>query len=217
MTPDQADPSSDPAQLLAAGLRAIEVDVSASQQTQLLRYHTLLIKWNKTYNLTGIRAPHAMIPHLLLDALLGLPLLDRGPVIDVGSGAGLPGLPLAITRPDIHFILLDSNGKKTRFINQVVTELQLPNVDVVQSRVQAYRPAVKAQWVISRAFSDLATFTGVSQHLLAAEGRWLAWKSDPQTELAALSGCAVLREQRPVQVPGITAPRCLLVLAPPQR
>jgi len=199
---------------LAQGLAAINCPLAASVQQTLLAYHALLVKWNQAYNLTGIRDPQAMIPQLLLDALVAVPLLDRGPIIDVGSGAGLPGLPLAIARPDLAFTLIDSNGKKTRFIKQVVTMLQLPNVDVVQSRIEAYTPAVKARWVISRAFSELAKFVEVTKHLLAADGQWLAWKGDPTAELPAVSHSTEVRQRIPVHLPGIDAARCLLVLAP---
>lgn len=199
---------------LAAGLTAIGCRLAPTVQQQLLEFHALLVKWNQAYNLTGIRDPQAMIPQLLLDALVALPLLDRGPIIDVGSGAGLPGLPLAIARPDLGFTLIDSNGKKTRFIKQVVTMLQLPNVDVIQSRVENYTPAVPAHWVISRAFSELAKLVELTQHLLAADGQWLAWKGDPATELPAVSGSTELRQRLPVHLPGIDAARCLVVLAP---
>ncbi len=202
------------APLLSTGLTAIGCELAPAIQQRLLEFHALLIKWNQAYNLTGIRDPEAMIPQLILDALVALPLIDHGPVIDVGSGAGLPGLPLAIARPDIAFTLIDSNGKKTRFIKQVVTMLQLPNVDVIQSRVEAYTPAVKAHWIISRAFSELAQFVKVTRHLLADDGQWLAWKGDPTAELPAVSSNTVLRQHLPVHLPGISAARCLLVLAP---
>ena len=199
---------------LRSGLAAIHCDLTTDAQQKLLTYHTLLMEWNQAYNLTGIRDPKVMIPQLILDALVGLPLLQSGPIIDVGSGAGLPGLPLAISRPDLDFTLIDSNGKKTRFIKHVVTMLQLPNVDVVQSRVEAYTPVDKAHWVISRAFSELAKFVDTTRHLLAEDGQWLAWKGDPTAELPAVSATTELRQQIPVHLPGISAARCLLVLAP---
>lgn len=202
------------AQSLSTGLAAIGCELAPAIQQQLLEFHALLVKWNQAYNLTGIRDPGAMISQLILDALVALPLIDRGPVIDVGTGAGLPGLPLAIARPDIAFTLIDSNGKKTRFINQVVTMLQLPNVDVIQSRVEAYTPVVKAHWVISRAFSELAKFIDMTSHLLATDGQWLAWKGEPTAELAAVSHNTELRQRIPVDLPGIDAARCLVVLAP---
>lgn len=202
------------ATVLTQGLTAINCPLPAPVQQQLLAYHGLLIKWNKAYNLTGIREPQAMLTQLLLDSLVALPILDHGPVIDVGSGGGVPGLPLAIARPDLAFTLVDSNGKKTRFINHVVTTLQLPNVDVVQSRIESYTPSVPARWVISRAFSELAEFIALTRHLLATDGQWLAWKANPQDELTAVMQHAELRQTIPVHLPGVNSARCLLVLAP---
>ena len=210
----QSRVSSDYATTLSHGLAAIQCQLSEATQQHLMRYHALLVEWNQAYNLTGIREPQAMISQLILDALVALPLIQSGPIIDVGSGAGLPGLPLAISRPDLAFTLVDSNGKKARFIKHVVTMLQLPNVDVVQSRIEAYTPAVKASWVISRAFSDLTQFIKLTRHLLAPQGQWLAWKGDPTAELAEVGNQVELRQHIPVQLPGVSAARCLLVLAP---
>lgn len=198
------------------GLHTIQVELSDAAKQSLLDYLALLSKWNSAYNLTGIREPEAMIPQLLLDALVALPIITRGPILDVGSGAGLPGLPLAIARPDLRFVLLDSNGKKIRFIKQVVTTLQLPNVDVVQSRLAAYVPAQRFAWIISRAFSELPGFVSQTQHLLAESGRWLAWKgSEPEVEIAQAQQWATLEQRIAVTLPGVTQARCLLVLAPP--
>ena len=207
-------PTSRYADDLRSGLAAIHCDLTTEVQQKLLAYHGWLMEWNQAYNLTGIRDPKVMIPQLILDALVALPVIQIGPIIDVGSGAGLPGLPLAISRPDLNFCLIDSNGKKTRFIKHVVTMLQLPNVDVVQSRVEAYTPAVKANWVVSRAFSSLAQFIQLTRHLLAPQGQWLAWKGDPTTELTEIGPAVELRQNIPVQLPGVSAARCLLVLAP---
>lgn len=203
---------------LTQGLDTIQVELAAGTRQLLIDYLALLVKWNSAYNLTGIRDPQAMIPHLLLDALVALPLLGHGPILDVGSGAGLPGLPLAIARPDLNLVLLDSNGKKARFIKQVVTMLQLPNVDVVQSRLDAYVPTQRFAWIISRAFSELPRFVSQTQHLLADSGRWLTWKgSEPDAEIVQAQPWATLQQRIPVTLPGVTQARCLLVLAPTQK
>ncbi len=200
---------------LTQGLVEIQVAIADETKQLLIEYLALLIKWNSAYNLTGIRDPQAMIPQLLLDALVALPLLKQGPILDVGSGAGLPGLPLAIAQPHLRFVLLDSNGKKIRFIKQVVTMLQLPNVDVVQSRLEAYVPAERFTWIVSRAFSDLPGFVSQTRHLLADSGRWLAWKgSEPDVEITQAQRWATLQQRIPVALPGVTQARCLLILAP---
>ncbi len=200
---------------LSEGLDEIQVAIADETKQLLIEYLALLIKWNSAYNLTGIRDPQAMIPQLLLDALVALPLLKQGPILDVGSGAGLPGLPLAIAQPHLRFVLLDSNGKKIRFIKQVVTMLQLPNVDVVQSRLEAYVPVERFAWIVSRAFSELPGFVSQTKHLLADSGQWLAWKgSEPDLEITQAQRWATLQQRIPVALPGVTQVRCLLILAP---
>jgi len=199
------------ASLLQAGLHSLKLDVPAAQQQALLAYIDLLSSWNKSFNLTAIRDPRQMINQHVLDALTALPYVSHGPVLDVGSGAGLPGIPLAITRPDLHFTLLDSNGKKVRFIKQVVITLQLANVDVVQSRVENYQPATAFSLIVSRAFSSLEQLVRLTRHLLVTDGEWLAWKGrldDP--ELRAVEKLASVRETIPIQLPKVSSARQLV-------
>lgn len=202
------------ATLLQTGLHDLNLDVPAAQQLALLAYIDLLSTWNKSFNLTAIRDPREMVNQHILDALVALPYVTHGPVLDVGSGAGLPGIPLAITRPDLHFTLLDSNGKKIRFIKQVVITLQLANVDVVQSRVENFQPPIPYMLIVSRAFSSLEQFIRLTRHLLAPRGEWLTWKGQlDETELQAVMGMAEVQATIPVQLPGVSGPRQLVRLS----
>ena len=203
------------ARLLQSGLHSLKLDVPAAQQHALLAYLDLLATWNQSFNLTAIRDPREMVTQHLLDALVALPYVTRGPVLDVGSGAGLPGIPLAIARPNLQFTLLDSNGKKIRFIKQVVITLQLANVDVVQSRVENYQASAPFALIVSRAFSSLEQFIRLSRHLLAPSGEWLAWKGQlDDTELRAVTGTgmAVVHGAIPVHLPQHRAVRQLVRL-----
>lgn len=204
---------------LASGLSALPIDLPESAAARLLAYLALLEKWNRAYNLTAVRDPQRMVSRHLLDSLAVLPWL-RGPrVLDVGTGAGLPGIPLAVARPAWQFTLLDSNGKKVRFVRQVVLELGLENVEVVQARIETLRPAQGFDSITSRAFSTLREFVDGSAAALAPSGRWLAMKSaDIDAELAELSaaGRPLLVERHPLQIPGEEAPRQLVVITRPQ-
>ena len=198
---------------LTAGLNQLSLELKDGQQQSLLAYLDLLQKWNQSYNLTAIRNPHAMVNELVLDALVALPQISLGPILDVGTGAGLPGIPLAIARPDLSFTLLDSNGKKIRFIKQVVIELQIRNVDVVQSRVEDFEPKAGFAMIVSRAYADMSKLVTSTVHLLLEKGEWLAWKGELiDAELAAVKNCAQVEEIIPVQIPGVAAPRHLVRL-----
>lgn len=198
---------------LAAGLEQLDIVLTDSQQLLLLAYLSLLLKWNQSYNLTAIREPHDMVNQLLLDALVALPYLSLGPILDVGTGAGLPGIPLAVARPDLSFTLLDSNGKKIRFIKQVVIELQITNLDVVQSRVEDFQSDECFSMVASRAYAKLAKLITSTSHLLLENGEWLAWKGELiDAELAAVRQHAQVAEIVPVQLPGVAVPRHLVRL-----
>lgn len=198
---------------LGSGLHALKLDVPAAQQQALLAYIDLLASWNKTYNLTAIRDPRDMVSQHLLDALVALPYISQGPVLDVGSGAGLPGLPLAIVRPDLHFTLLDSNGKKIRFIKHVVITLQLTNVDVVQSRVETYQAPQPFARIVSRAFASLEQFIRLTRHLLAPGGEWLTWKGElDDSELQDVAALAQVEDIIDVQLPGVSSARRLVRL-----
>ena len=205
--------NSELASYLQSGLHNLNLDVPAAQQQALLAYIDLLNTWNKRFNLTAVRAPRAMVSQHLFDALVALPYVTLGPVLDVGSGAGLPGIPLAIARPDLHFTLLDSNGKKVRFIKQVVITLQLANVDVVQSRVEKYQATTPFALIVSRAFSSLEQFLRLTRHLLAPTGEWLAWKGHlDDVELDEVAELAQIQATIPIHLPDVIGIRQLVRL-----
>ncbi|MEP6996705.1 MAG: 16S rRNA (guanine(527)-N(7))-methyltransferase RsmG [Betaproteobacteria bacterium] len=207
-----------PAELLADGVAALglAVPIGSDVQAKLLAYLALLDKWNRTHNLTAIREPERMITHHLLDSLAVLPHLpSRGGlrVIDVGSGGGLPGIPLAIVRPDWRLALLDSNFKKAAFLRQAVIELPLTNVEVVAARVEHYAPAVPFDIAISRAFSDLAVFAAASASLLAPEGRLVAMKGVyPHEELGQLPSGIGVTATPSLRIPGLDGDRHLVIM-----
>jgi 16S rRNA (guanine527-N7)-methyltransferase len=198
---------------LDTGLAALGLDLPASARSKLLDYVALIAKWNQVHNLTAIREPLKMVTHHLLDSLAVLKVID-GPacrLIDIGSGAGLPGIPLAIARPDWSVTLLDSNHKKGVFLQQAVGELGLPNVEVVVDRVEAFRPALGFGKVISRAFSDLPEFAELSAHLRAPGGALLAMKGVyPYEEVLQLSPDLGEVEVHRLSVPGVEAERHLV-------
>ena len=197
---------------LADKLATCQIHLPAQQTDKLVAYLQLLKKWNASYNLTAIHESR-WVNELLIDALVALPYISSGPVLDVGSGAGVPAIPLAIALPKLHFTLLDSNGKKTRFIKQVVMDLQIPNVDVVQSRVEDYADPAGFAVITSRAFTALDQFVSKTAHLLKEKGEWLAWKGENlRAELDNLPA-AIKREQTiPVSLPETTGYRYLVRL-----
>lgn len=200
------------AALLEAGIAALGLDVDADQRQRLLAYVALLAKWNRAYNLTSVRDSETMVTRHLLDALAILPHVNHESLLDVGTGAGIPGLVLAICRPRQTFTLLDSNGKKTRFVKQVVLELGLQRVEVVQQRAEQYRGAFPQ--VCCRAFAALPDMLAVTAHLLAPAGRLLAMKSHA-TEAEAVPA-AWQREIIDLVVPGLDEARQLWVLTQQQ-
>lgn len=195
-----------------AGLAAIGLALSEQQIDQLEGYLGLLAKWNQTYNLTAIREEERMVSYHLLDSLTLVPQLDGGTrLLDVGSGGGMPGIPAAIARPDLHVVLLDANHKKTTFLRQAVIELKLPNVEVITGRVEAYQPEQKFDRITSRAFAELADFVKLSRHLLADGGQFVAMKGVyPYEEIAQLPEGFGVAEVRPLQVPGLEGERHLV-------
>lgn len=194
---------------LASQLAAMALSASAQQCRLLLQYVGLLAKWNRVYNLTAIREPQRMLREHVLDSLSLTPYVKGPRVLDVGTGGGLPGVPLAILLPDIEFILLDANSKKTRFVQQVVIELQLPNVTVITDRVERYRPALAFDQIVTRAFSSLRQFSEAVAHLVGPTTELLAMKGKyPASEIEALGSGAV--EALSLTVPGIEAERHLL-------
>jgi len=177
----------------------------------------LLQKWNRTYNLTAVRDPADMVTRHVLDSLAVLPYLSGSSMIDVGTGAGLPGIPLAIARPLQSWTLLDANAKKTRFLTQAVGELHLNKVRAVNSRAEDYRPAEKFDTLVSRAFASIADMLACAGHLCAPGGRILAMKGTfPEKELADVpAGMAI--DVRRLVVPGLDAERHLVVLGVPPK
>jgi len=198
---------------LATGLAQLQLELDAGVQARLLAYLDLLAKWNRSYNLTAVRKPEQMLVRHLFDSLAIHPYLRGTQILDVGTGAGLPGIPLALACPAQHFTLLDSNSKKTRFVTQAVAELGLDNVTVVQSRIKAFKADAGFDTIVSRAYSTLAEFASGVQSLLAANGILLAMKGVyPATELAELPATFTLAENIELQVPELDAERNLLVI-----
>jgi len=204
------------AEALAAGVAALGLGLEDAIQARLLAYLTLLGKWNRTHNLTSVRDPLAMVGQHLLDSLAVLPHLPqraRLRLIDVGSGGGLPGIPLAIARPGWQASLLDSSGKKSAFLRQAAAELRLANVEIVTARAESYSPAQAFDVAISRALSDLARFAAIAAHLLAPGGQLFAMKgSYPREEIAALPREVVVVAVHRLTIPGIEAERHLVIM-----
>jgi len=202
---------------LTAGIAALGLDLDHAAQETLLAYLQLLEKWNRTYNLTAIREPERMLSYHLLDSLAVLPHLPsrRGArLIDVGSGGGLPGIPLSVARPDWQVTLLDSNRKKTAFLAQARAELRLANVEVATVRAERFVPAAPFDVVIARGLSDAPRFVATTRHLLASGGVLVAMKgSIPQDELAMLPSDIRVQAVPALRVPGIVGERHLLIMA----
>ncbi|WP_027848329.1 16S rRNA (guanine(527)-N(7))-methyltransferase RsmG [Marinospirillum minutulum] len=200
-------------QTLRSGLNEMQINASEFQVNQLLSYLQLLIKWNQAYNLTAVRDPIEMIYRHLFDSLSILPYLTEGELTDIGSGAGLPGIPLAIMKPELQVLSLDSNGKKTRFQFQVKTTLNLKNFDVQQVRAEALQLSTRSKQLVSRAFASLKDFVNLTEPFAAEDARWLAMKGlYPEDELAELPEGYVCEQTHLLQVPKEEGQRHLLVL-----
>lgn len=200
-------------QQLKAGIAALGLGLPEGAEAKLLAYLALLDKWNRVYNLTAVREPGRMVSHHLLDSLAAVPYFQGGTVLDVGSGGGLPGIPLAIARPELQVTLIDSIAKKTAFLLQAKAELGLANLSVVTSRVEDFQPAGSFDVVTSRAFSDLKEFVVLTRHLAAPGGHWLAMKGlYPNEEVAVLPPDVKVSADHAVVVPGLEASRHLIVL-----
>jgi 16S rRNA (guanine527-N7)-methyltransferase len=199
---------------LRTGIEALALNVSDIQCAQLLDYLALLWKWNAVYNLTAVRDPAQMVVQHLLDSLAAVPaFFDAKNILDVGAGGGLPGIVLAIVRPEMGVSLIDTVHKKTAFLTQVKAELGLKNVGVHTMRVEQFQSVEKFDVITSRAFADLSDFITWSQHLLAEGGRFIAMKGVAiQDELAQLSAGWMIREVRPLHVPGMPAQRHLIFI-----
>jgi 16S rRNA (guanine527-N7)-methyltransferase len=202
------------AAVLAEGIAAMQLDVSPTQQEKLMDYLALMFKWNAVYNLTSLRDPMQMVTHHLLDSLAAVPAFVRARnVLDVGSGGGLPGIVLAIVRPDMKVSMIDTVHKKTAFLTQVKAELELTNVAVYTARVEQLQVSDKFDVITSRAFADLSDFVNWSCHLLADGGRYIALKGvAPKDEQERLPADWTVTRVEPLQVPRLGAERHLVFI-----
>jgi 16S rRNA (guanine527-N7)-methyltransferase len=197
---------------LSKGLDQLHIVASQAQQDHLLFLLQQLIKWNKTYNLTAIKDPREVLTRHLMDSLAVIPYINHKTILDVGTGAGFPGLPLAIMLPKTQFTLLDSNSKKIRFIRQQIHELKLSNVEVIHSRVEDAK-GTGYQAIISRAFASMEDMVNLTKHLLASGGVWLAMKGKYSgLESATLKALVNEVNVHELKVPGLGAKRCLVLL-----
>lgn len=196
---------------VADGLAAMRLSLSDRAQAQLVAYIELLAKWNRSYNLTAVRDPLEMVPRHLLDSLAVLPWLHGATLADLGSGAGLPGIPLAIARPDLAVTLVESNGKKARFLREVARSLPLPNITIEQTRVQ--ETAGSFDCITARAFASIKKMLAWGGHLLAPQGRWLALKGHIDAdEIAGIPDTFQIIGVHPLTVPGVDGERHLVEL-----
>lgn len=199
---------------LRDGLAVMGMALTEDQQEKLLAFLGLLNKWNRAYNLTAVRDERVMVSRQLLDSLSILPWVTTQHLLDVGAGGGLPGIPLAIALPETRFTLLDSNGKKTRFLNQCVLELGLDNVEVIRGRAEDCRPEEPFAQISSRAFTALENLVNWCGDLLANEGEFLAMKGQfPDDEVSALPAGWKVKSSHSLDVPGADGERHLLVVA----
>ena len=194
--------------ILQAGMKQLEIEVTEFQVDLLLAFVRLIDKWNKAYNLTAIRNRDEMLSLHILDSLAILPFIKGQKIIDVGTGAGLPGIPLAILMPSVLFTLLDSNSKKTRFVQQAVLELHMENVEIVHGRVESLGRDGEYDVVLSRAFASLKEIMNLTEYLLQPKGVLIAMKGQvPEGELNKIGWAYSVS---PIVVPGVDAERCVV-------
>ena len=194
--------------ILQEGLQALNIEVDEHQLGCLLAFIQLIEKWNKAYNLTAVRCREDMARLHILDSLTMLPFIKGECVADIGTGAGLPGIPLAIFLPNTKFTLVDSNSKKTRFVQQAVLELKLKNVTVIHSRVEQVQVDIPFSSVIVRAFSSLKEIVALTRHLINEQGVVLAMKGQMPSE--ELNGFSEKYTIASISLPGVDAERCLI-------
>ena len=198
-------------ELWEQGLSALDCNASKAQLSKLKQYVDMLHRWNKTYNLTSIRDPREMIPVHIFDSLSVASYIEGDNCLDVGSGGGLPSIPLAIMQPQRQFTLLDTNGKKTRFMQQAVIELGFDNVKVIQARVEEYQFDYLFDTIISRAFSSVLNFVNTSSQHLAEKGQILAMKGQyPEDELSLLPTEFTMKYAKTLDVPEVIGGRCII-------
>ena len=198
---------------LEQGIQKLGLSIAADEQALLLQYLVLLEKWNQVYNLTAIRDLAKMVSAHLLDSLAVVPFLQGHTVLDAGSGAGLPGIPIALAEPGLEVTLLDSSHKRTAFLRQAVADLGLRNATVVCERVESWQSPRQFDVIVSRAFADLGEFVSLTQRLLAPGGVFLAMKGIfPYEEIEHLPPGYRVREVKPLQVPGLNAERHLVLV-----
>lgn len=201
---------------IESGVRAMGFPIDPEQARRLGVFLRMLEKWNRSINLTAVRDPHEMVARHILDSIAAMPWV-RGPrLLDVGSGAGLPGLPVAIMRPDLRVSLLDSRGRRIQFLNLVAAQLELENVETVHCRVQQYRPRAKFDTLAARAFAAIPELLSATSHLCRRQGRILALKGHrPDTELRDLEQShGVVTAVHRVDIPGLRAQRHIVVIEP---
>lgn len=195
-------------EILLAGIEQLKLEATEAQVDLLLAFVKLIERWNKAYNLTAIRDRNEMLRLHIIDSLAVLPFITGNKIIDVGTGAGLPGIPLAIFMPEVQFTLLDSNSKKTRFVQQAVLELKLSNVAVVHSRVESLGREGEYDAVLSRAFASVADIINLTDYLLQPEGVLIAMKGQvPEEELKQINRSYTVNS---IVLPDVEAERCVL-------
>ncbi len=199
---------------LKHGCAQLGVTLADSQAQTLCQFIQLLARWNRAFNLTAVRDPDEMLSKHILDSLSVAPFIHAPAILDVGTGAGLPGLPLSILYPNKTWYLLDSNGKKTRFLTQTIHELGLKNCVVVNARVEQYLADILFQQIISRAFASLVDMINCCRHLLDEEGQFLAMKRTNLTEANAIPVPFIITQSIPLHVPHLRDNRQLVIIEP---
>ena len=201
--------------LLLMALRDNKLNLEDAAVDKLVHYLDMLKTWNKVFNLTSITEPTEMVYLHIIDSLLTAPFLSGTRFLDVGSGAGLPGIPLAILHPEHQWVLLDKNNKKTRFMTQAIAELRLPNVQAVHNRAEDFKPSDCFDGILSRAYATLALFIKTTRHLICKNGTFIALKGRyPHDELAEISGQTGPAVVTPLSLQGMTLERHIVCIKP---